>query len=336
MRRIAGLLLAAVLLCGCSTLPGTASSSRDEPKVLTVGCDTYAPFSYLDADGKPTGVDMELATEAFRRMGYEPEFRFINWEEKKDLLESGEIDCIWSSYTMDGREDEYQWAGLYMKSSQVVAVNADSDIYTLSDLAGKTIAVQSTTKPEDILRSRDSRIPELCKVISVQKRDLIFILLSKGYVDALAAHDTSINEFSKETGMRYRILEEPLMSVGLGVAIMDVDDFKVCNDTYGHHAGDMALETAADGLRDRPLAPERWDGHGYPDGLEGDEIPISAQLVSMADAYDALTSKRCYKKAFKAVQMILNGECGAFNPLLVRCLTDTAEELKRALNNDFH
>ena len=59
----------------------------------------------------------------------------------------------------------------------------------------------------------------------------------------------------------------------------------------------------------------------------------------MADVYDALTSKRCYKKAFsheKAVQMILNGECGVFNPLLVRCLTDTAEELKRALNNDFH
>ena len=166
------LLFAAVLLCGCSTLPGTASSNRDEPKVLTVGCDTYAPFSYLDADGKPTGVDMELATEAFRRMGYEPEFRFINWEEKKDLLESGAIDCIWSSYTMDGREDEYQWVGLYMKSSQVVAVNADSDIYTLSDLAGKTIAVRSTAKPEDIFRSRDSRIPELRKVISVQKRAL--------------------------------------------------------------------------------------------------------------------------------------------------------------------
>ena len=218
LKRLAALLLAAVLLCGCSTVPGTASGSGEEAKVLTVGCDTYAPFSYLDADGKPTGIDVELATEAFRRMGYEPEFRFINWEEKKTLLESGEIDCIWSSYTMDGREDEYQWAGPYMKSSQVVAVNPDSDIYTLGDLAGKTIAVQSTTKPEDILRSRDSRIPELRKVISVQQRDLIFILLSKGYVDALAAHDTSINEFSEETGLKYRILEEPLMSVGLGVA----------------------------------------------------------------------------------------------------------------------
>ena len=79
---------------------------------------------------------------------------------------------------------------------------------------------------------------------------------------------------------------------------------------------------------------ERWDGHGYPDGLKGDEIPISAQLVSLADVYDALTSDRCYKKAYpheKAVQMILNGECGAFNPLLLQCLTDIQTDLKEEL-----
>ena len=124
---------------------------------------------------------------------------------------------------MTGREEEYKWAGPYMKSRQVVAVNPNSDIYKLNDLAGKTIAVQSTTKPEDILRSHDSRIPTLRKVISVQDRDLIFILLSKGYVDALAAHDTSINEFSAETGLQFRILEEPLMSVDLGVAFANDD-----------------------------------------------------------------------------------------------------------------
>ncbi len=77
---------------------------------------------------------------------------------------------------------------------------------------------------------------------------------------------------------------------------------------------------------------ERWDGRGYPDGLKGDDIPISAQLVSMADVYDALTSERCYKKAFPhetAVQMITNGECGAFNPLLIQCLLDVQGELKQ-------
>ena len=79
---------------------------------------------------------------------------------------------------------------------------------------------------------------------------------------------------------------------------------------------------------------ERWDGKGYPDGLKGDDIPISAQLVSMADVYDALTSERCYKKAFPhetAVQMITNGECGAFNPLLLQCLTDIQADLKEEL-----
>lgn len=75
---------------------------------------------------------------------------------------------------------------------------------------------------------------------------------------------------------------------------------------------------------------ERYDGHGYPDGLKGEEIPISAQVVSMADVYDALTSERVYKKAFsheKALQMIQNGECGTFNPLLVECLLDVADSL---------
>ena len=75
---------------------------------------------------------------------------------------------------------------------------------------------------------------------------------------------------------------------------------------------------------------ERYDGRGYPDGLKGDEIPISAQVVALADVYDALVSERVYKKAYShevAVQMILSGECGAFNPLLLECLEKIAPEL---------
>lgn len=79
---------------------------------------------------------------------------------------------------------------------------------------------------------------------------------------------------------------------------------------------------------------ERWDGRGYPDGLKGDAIPISAQIVSIADVYDALTSKCVYKDAFaheKAIWMILNGECGLFNPLLLDCLLDIKDSLKEEL-----
>ena len=79
---------------------------------------------------------------------------------------------------------------------------------------------------------------------------------------------------------------------------------------------------------------ERWDGRGYPDGLSGDQIPISAQVVAMADVYDALVSKRVYKDAYApdvAVQMILHGDCGAFNPLLLECLTDLQDTFKAEL-----
>lgn len=82
---------------------------------------------------------------------------------------------------------------------------------------------------------------------------------------------------------------------------------------------------------------ERWDGRGYPDGLKGDEIPISAQVVAMADVYDALTSERCYKKSFDhatAIKMITNGECGAFNPLLIQCLLDVQDQLFENMHTD--
>ena len=76
---------------------------------------------------------------------------------------------------------------------------------------------------------------------------------------------------------------------------------------------------------------ERYDGKGYPDGFVGEEIPISAQVVSLADVYDALVSERVYKKAFsheKALEMIQNGDCGTFNPLLLQCMTEAQDKLK--------
>ena len=82
---------------------------------------------------------------------------------------------------------------------------------------------------------------------------------------------------------------------------------------------------------------ERYDGKGYPDGLKGDEIPISAQIVSLADVYDALTSERVYKKAFsheKTMEMIQAGQCGVFNPILIECLVDIQEDVKRELLSD--
>ena len=91
------------------------------------------------SNGEYKGIDVELAKEAFQRLGYQPKFENIVWEDKDELLAEGTIDCLWSCYSMNGREDKYQWAGPYMISRQVVAVNPNSDIYKLSDLEGKNL-----------------------------------------------------------------------------------------------------------------------------------------------------------------------------------------------------
>lgn len=98
-----------------------------------------------------------------------------------------------------------------------------------------------------------------------------------------------------------------------------------------HHAGNALMEYAYQIAR---WHHERWDSKGYPDGLKGDEIPIAAQVVSVADVYDALTSVRVYKDAIphkEAIQMILDGKCGTFNPLLLDCLLDVQDQIAETL-----
>ena len=103
-------------------------------------------------------------------------------------------------------------------------------------------------------------------------------------------------------------------------------------DDLDAYKGEKLLETAWQICR---WHHERYDGNGYPDGLKGDDIPISAQVVSVADVYDALTSNRVYKRAFsheKAMQMILDGECGQFNPVLLQCLVNIQDRIKAGLD----
>ena len=139
------------------TACGKTQAAAELP-VLTVGSDSYPPFIYLSNDSTPTGID---------------------WEQKTNLVESGAIDCIWGCFSMDGREQLYRWAGPYMVSRQVVAVNADSGIETLADLAGKTMMVQSTTKPEEIfLAGTDPRIPQFGELLSTEDRSIQYAMLN--------------------------------------------------------------------------------------------------------------------------------------------------------------
>ena len=239
------LLAASTALGGLSACGGTDAKNRDLPQIL-IGSDTYPPYIYLNNDGIPAGIDVEIATEAFRRMGYAARFEPIDWEQKTALVESGTIDCIWGCFSMQGRETLYQWAGPYMVSRQVVAVNADSSIQSLSDLAGRTVAVQTTGKPEELfLSGSDPRIPQAVEVFSTEDRSVQYAMLACGYVDAIAAHETAILQYMQDNNAAFRILEEPLLVTGLGVAFAKNDSRGLdhqLNDTFAQMREDGTLE----------------------------------------------------------------------------------------------
>lgn len=212
------LFLLVVTLCifGCGS--DTENTAEKFDKKIIVGIDAYPPFSYIDENGESTGIDAELAREAFSRMGYQAEIVRINWEDKDELLAHGKIDCIWSCFSMNGRENKYLWAGPYIRSRQVVAVNPDSDIHSLKDMEGKTIAVQSTTKPEGYFMDPKGDTPHVKQVYSFFDRDLIYIYLAKGYTDAIGAHETVVEQYMKDYHTKFRIIDEPIMVARVGVA----------------------------------------------------------------------------------------------------------------------
>lgn len=229
---IVGVLGVAIAGYSGSSNGGSASSEKSAAshaknaslKTLNVGSDLYPPFVYSDEYGNIVGLDVEILTEALARIGYKPKYQLIDWEKKKELLASGELDCVMGSFSMTGRENEYRWAGPYLASRQVVAVDPESDIYTLADLKDKVVAVQSTTKPEDILLNHTNEdVPQIKELYSFSDRSYLNPALVEGLVDAIAAHESSLLTYEKDYGVRYRILDEPLLEVGLGTAF-DIND----------------------------------------------------------------------------------------------------------------
>ena len=164
----------------------------------------------------------------------------------------------------------------------------------------------------------------------VQKTDKYNITWAEGGIitTASALHDIGkigidekiLNKPGKLTDEEFEIMKTHTV---IGASILENLDV---------YRNEELVKTARDICR---WHHERYDGKGYPDGLKGDEIPISAQVVSLADVYDALVSKRVYKKSFtheQAMKMILNGECGQFNPILLECLVDIQGRIKEEMS----
>lgn len=151
--------------------------------------------------------------------------------------------------------------------------------------------------------------------LDARQRDIIATASALHDIGKIAIDESILNKPGKLTNEEFAIMKTHTV---IGAEMLDNIE------TY---CDEPLVRTAHDICR---WHHERYDGRGYPDGLKGDDIPISAQIVALADVYDALVSKRTYKRAFpheQAIEMILNGECGAFNPILLDCLRDIADEL---------
>jgi polar amino acid transport system substrate-binding protein len=149
MKKIASLLVALTLVL-------TAVSAMAETVTFTVGFDPdYPPYSYMGDDGAYTGFDLEMAQAVCDILGWEYTEYPVNWDTKDLELNAGACDCIWSGFTINGREDEYTWSFPYVDNSQVILTTPDSGIVTEADLSGMLVGVQIATSAQELLESED-------------------------------------------------------------------------------------------------------------------------------------------------------------------------------------
>lgn len=206
---------------GCSKK--TVIKMAEPSKKIVIGFDHFRPYSYVDIDGNFTGIDVDIAKLALKNLGYKAEFKTIPWEDKDEYLANKTIDCLWSCFTMTGREDLYTWAGPYLYSRQVVAVRKDGGINTIKDLKDKRVAVQSTTKAEAIFQKKEKSlvpVPAIKQLNTLSSTQEIFAMLRKGYADAIAGHEALLSELVKNGSGAYRLLNESLYMSELGVAFL--------------------------------------------------------------------------------------------------------------------
>lgn len=229
MRKVSALVLSAIV--AISTFVGCDRNPKNEKETLTpivVGVSEYEPYYFKNEDGDICGVDVDLCREAFERLGYSPIFREIVWKEKEEWLKKGSVDCIWACFSMNGREDEFDWAGPYAKDRQVVAVLKKSNLYSLSDLENKKVSVQMNSLPEDVFLSHTGNAPNVESVFSLYDMGEMVSSLRREYVDACVGHEAAVINALEDAGVEYRILPEALVVSETGVAFLKDDDTGVC------------------------------------------------------------------------------------------------------------
>lgn len=209
---------------------------------FTVGFDQeFPPMGFVGDDGQFTGFDLDLAKEVASRLGLEFVPQPINWDAKDMELDSGNIDCIWNGFTMQGREDAYTWVGPYMANNQVFVVNADSDIASKADLAGKAVEVQKDSSGLAALQDDAELSASFGSMTEVADYNTALMDLESGACDAVCMDSIVAGYQIKSSGKDMKILDDTLSAEEYGIG------FKKGEDELAKAVQDTLMEMKDDG-----------------------------------------------------------------------------------------
>ena len=250
--------MTAALFAGCGSSGSSASSaaeaSSEETSVYAKGYEfkhgfdlDYPPYSYIGDDGKTGGFDVEMAQAVCKYYGWEYKAVPFNWDAKDAELNAGSCDCIWSGFTVNGREDDYLWSKPYSDNTQMIMVKNDSGISALADLAGKKVGVQTSTSAYDLLNDEEGQKALADTFASLEVYEtytIAFNDLKAGAIDAIAIDVTS-GKFLMSGEPDYGFLDEELGSEQYAIGFRK-DDTELCDKI------NAALDAlAADGTVDK-------------------------------------------------------------------------------------
>lgn len=266
---ISTLILAGFLMVGAVSAglfdflgSGDGSAPTDGNYTFVVGFSEFPPFGYDDANGGYTGFDLDLAKEVANRNNWTFKAQpIIDWESKEVELNSNEISCIWSEFSIDGRENEYTWSDPYFNNSQVFVVKSDSGIDSLADLKGKVVEAESESSALNAIENNTTLKDSLGKVNQIEDYDTAFMDLQSGVCDAVILDSPSakyrIVEKFPDDG--FKTLDEPVEYEKYGVA------FKKGNDGLKNQVQKTLDEMYKDGTVDK--IAQKYSDYGIPEGI---------------------------------------------------------------------
>lgn len=265
------IVLAASLMVGCVSAEGlfdmfgdSASDNVNDDTNFVVGFNPeFPPFTYKDGNGNYTGFDLELAEEVAKRNNWtfvpQP---IIDWNSKEVELNSDEIDCLWSEFTINGRESDYTWADPYFNNSQVIIVKADSGINTPADLKGKNVEVQEGSSALQALNEQNASLKDtFAQLTEIKEYNTGFMDLQSGACDAVIGDVGIANYHFKEkfANSNLKILDEPLAFEQYGIG------FKKGNTELKDQVQKTLDEMFEDGTVDK--IAQKYGDYGIPEDL---------------------------------------------------------------------